>query len=76
MVIGIAVRVMLGYQVVPICAHTISVNAPINCGVALVFRRNDSSSTILPIANQREAFKRYDRFRSSVSIAEVHNSIR
>lgn len=44
--------------VLPICAHTISVKAPINCGVALVFRRSDSSSTILPIENQSAALRR------------------
>lgn len=40
---------------IPICAHTISVSAPMNCGVAIVFRRRVSSSTSLPIENQREA---------------------
>jgi len=40
----------------PSCAHTISVMAPINWGVAVVFSRAASSSTILPMLNQREAF--------------------
>ena len=37
----------------PICVHTISVKVPMNCGVAVVFRRRDSSSAILPMENQR-----------------------
>lgn len=43
---------------VPICSQTISVKAPMNCGVAFMFSRRDSSSTILPMENQREALRR------------------
>jgi hypothetical protein len=42
----------------PICAHTISVMAPMNCGVAVVFNLAVSSSIIFPTLNQREAFRR------------------
>jgi hypothetical protein len=42
----------------PICAHTISVIAPMNCGVAVVFNLAVSSSIIFPMLNQREAFRR------------------
>lgn len=51
---------------VPICAHTISVNAPMNCGVALTPSLSVSSSTILPIENQRAALSRYSRQSSWV----------
>ena len=42
----------------PICAQTISVKAPINCGVALTPSLSVSSSTILPIENQRADLRR------------------
>lgn len=46
---------------VPICVQTISVRAPMNWGVAFLFRRRQSSSTILPTANQRAALSCYFR---------------
>lgn len=55
----------------PICAQTISVIAPMNCGVAVVFKRAVSSSTILPIENQREAFSRSRRASSDCDIVLV-----
>jgi hypothetical protein len=42
----------------PICAHTISVSAPMNWGVAFTPRRRVSASTILPMENQRAALRR------------------
>jgi len=56
---------VVGLRCSPICAHTISVKAPINWGVALVLRRSDSSSTILPMENQRAALRRCWGFVSS-----------
>jgi len=45
-------------SVVPICAQIISVNAPMNCGVAFTPNLSVSSSTILPIENQSAALSR------------------
>lgn len=44
---------------IPIWFHTISVKAPMNWGVALILRRSDSWSAILPTENQREALSRW-----------------
>jgi hypothetical protein len=52
----------------PICAHTISVIAPMNCGVAEAFNLVVSSSTIFPTENQREAFRRSRRAESLCDI--------
>jgi hypothetical protein len=49
---------------IPICAQTISVIAPMNCGVAVVFSLAVSSSTIFPMLNQSEAFRRSIRASS------------
>ena len=46
---------------IPICAQTISVNAPMNCGVALTPNLSVSSSTILPMENQRADLRRYEK---------------
>jgi hypothetical protein len=43
----------------PICAHAISVRAPMNCGVALTPSRRVSSSTIWPMEYQREDLRRW-----------------
>lgn len=43
----------------PICDQANSVKPPINCGVALMPNLSVSSSTILPIANQSAAFRRF-----------------
>lgn len=43
----------------PICNHTISVKAPMNCGVALMPSLKVSSSTILPMESQRADLRRY-----------------
>ena len=45
----------------PICIQTISVRAPMNCGVAFRFLLMDSSSTILPIENHRADLSRYSK---------------
>lgn len=42
----------------PICAQTISVKAPMKCGVALTPSLSVSSSTILPIENHRADLRR------------------
>lgn len=47
------------HKYIPICDQTNSVKPPINCGVALIPNFNVSSSTILPIANQRAALRRF-----------------
>lgn len=54
----------------PVCAHTISVSAPINWGVAFTPRRSVSASTILPMENQRAALRRYGRV-SAVLVAWI-----
>lgn len=43
----------------PICDQANSVKPPINCGVALMPNLSVSSSTILPIANQSAALRRF-----------------
>lgn len=43
----------------PICDQANSVKPPINCGVALMPSLSVSSSTILPIANQSAALRRF-----------------
>lgn len=47
----------------PICDQANSVKPPINCGVALMPNLSVSSSTILPIANQSAAFRRFSQRR-------------
>lgn len=42
----------------PIWVQTISVRAPMNWGVAFLFRLSESSSTILPTANHSAALRR------------------
>lgn len=43
----------------PSCVQTISVKAPMNCGVAEAQWRCDSVSTSWPMENQREALRRW-----------------
>jgi hypothetical protein len=60
---------MDGKEAVPVWDHTISVKAPINCGVALTPSRRDSSSTIFPIEYQRADLRRCEILvRVSVTI--------
>lgn len=58
----------------PICAHIISVNAPMNCGVAFTPNFSVSSSTILPIENHSAAFRRCQRQSASTWLQHIHTS--
>ena len=51
-------KVIDGLGYLPICAQTSSVKAPMNCGVALTPNLRVSSSTILPMENQRADLSR------------------
>ena len=46
-------------KTIPICAQTISVRAPKNCGVVFTPNLMVSSSRILPMESQSADFKRY-----------------
>lgn len=67
---------VMGVKVIsPVCAHTISVSAPMNWGVAFTPRRSVSASTILPMENQRAALRRYGRVSMQCSLLEYSGSL-